>query len=458
MAISTLDPTTGQLIRSFVPLAAAEIDDRLTRSIAAFRAQRAVPIEVRAQCLRRAAAVLRDEQRRHAKLMTSEMGKPIAQSVAEIEKCASACDYYADKAAGFLADERVSTDAAASFIRYEPLGPVLAIMPWNFPFWQVFRFAAPALAAGNCGLLKHASNVPQCALAIEDILARAGFAQGAFQALLVGAAAVSGIIADERVRAVTLTGSDAAGRSVAAQAGKNVKKTVLELGGSDPFVVLPSADVSAAAAAAVTARTINNGQSCIAAKRFIVHDDVAQAFEREFVQRFGELVVGDPADERTDVGPLATQAVLETVADQVDALLADGAKALIGGKRMEGAGYFYSPTVLTNVRTDVAAAREEIFGPVALLHRARSFDDAMRMANDTPFGLGASVWTRDPGEQTRAIDELQAGAVFVNGMVRSDPRMPFGGIKQSGYGRELARQGIMEFVNAKTVWIDKDTT
>jgi len=453
MAIESINPATGKLTRSFEALTPEAVGERLARSTSAFRKQRAGGIELRTRCLRNAATLLSQEKRRYAELMTVEMGKPIAQAIAEIEKCAAVCEYYADQAPAILADERVPTDAADSFVRFEPLGTILAIMPWNFPFWQVFRFAAPALAAGNCGLLKHASNVPQCALAIEDIFARSGFAHGAFQTVLVEAGAVSHIIADSRVKAVTLTGSEAAGQSVAAQAGKQLKKTVLELGGSDPFVVLPTADIEAAASTAVAARTINSGQSCIAAKRFIVHQDVADAFEQKFVGRFAQLVVGDPTDERTDVGPLATESVFKGVARQVEELLAAGARALVGAKMLHRQGYFYAPTVLTNVPSAAPAAREEIFGPVALLVRAASFDDAIRIANETPFGLGASLWTRDSSEQIRAVDELEAGSVFINGMVKSDPRLPFGGVKRSGYGRELGRHGIMEFINAKTVWI-----
>ena len=380
------------------------------------------------------------------------MGKTLKSAIAEAEKCASACRYYAENGERQLADEEIATNAARSFVRYQPIGPVLAVMPWNFPFWQVFRFAAPALMAGNVGLLKHSSNVPQCALAIEDILRRAGFPDGAFQTLLIGSRETAAVVADERVAAVTLTGSEPAGRAVASQCGDRIKKTVLELGGSDPFIVMASADLDEAVSTGVKARTINNGQSCIAAKRFIVADAVYGDFERRFVEGMRALRVGDPMAAETDVGPLATSAIRDELHAQVERAVAAGAKLLLGGKMMPGRGYFYEPTVLAGVPREADIFREELFGPVAMLFRARDAAEAIDIANDSPFGLGSSVWSRDAAEQARFIDEIQAGAVFVNGMVASDPRLPFGGVKRSGYGRELGVFGIREFVNVKTVW------
>jgi succinate-semialdehyde dehydrogenase/glutarate-semialdehyde dehydrogenase len=356
-----------------------------------------------------------------------------------------------EHAARLLADELVDTGGPMSFIRYQPIGAVLAVMPWNFPFWQVFRFLAPALMAGNVGLLKHASNVPQCALAIEDIVQRAGFPDGVFQTLLIGAELVHGLIDDPRVKAVTLTGSEPAGRKVASQAGRQIKKCVLELGGSDPFIVMPSADLDAAVRASVQARVVNNGQSCIAAKRFIVEEHIADEFETRFVAGMARLVVGDPVLETTEVGPLATPVIVHDLEQQVRRSVAAGARVLTGGQRLERPGNYYAPTVLVDVPENSPAYREELFGPVAVVMRARGIDEAIRLANDTPFGLGASVWTRDAAEQERFIEEIDAGMVFINGMVASDPRLPFGGIKASGYGRELAAWGIREFVNVKTV-------
>jgi len=369
------------------------------------------------------------------------------------------CRYYADNAAQHLADEIVETNASRSYVRYQPLGVVLAVMPWNFPFWQVFRFAAPALMAGNVGLLKHASNVPQCALAIEDIFRRAGFAEGVFQTLLIGSDAVRRVLEDERVAAATLTGSEPAGRSVASIAGNQIKKTVLELGGSDAFIVMPSANLQEAAATAVKARTINNGQSCIAAKRFIVHEQIYNEFEKLFVEAMENLRVGDPLDESTDIGPLATGQILKDLEEQVQVSVAAGAKILTGGHKFKtdgdlALGHFYQPTVLADIPKDTPAYSDEIFGPVASLFRVKNIDEAIALANSTEFGLGAAAWTGDEGERDRFIDELEAGCVFINGMVASDPRMPFGGIKHSGYGRELGEFGIREFVNVKTVVIN----
>jgi succinate-semialdehyde dehydrogenase / glutarate-semialdehyde dehydrogenase len=453
MAIATINPATGELIRSFEPLAEAQIDAKLQRAAETFRAYRRTPFADRARMLLRAAEILEAEKDALGRLMTIEMGKPLKAATEEAAKCAWACRYYAEHAEAFLADELVETNASRSYIHYQPLGPVLAVMPWNFPFWQVFRFAAPALMAGNVGLLKHASNVPQCALAIEDIFRRAGFPEGAFQTLLIGSDQVERVLDDRRVVAATLTGSTPAGRQVASAAGKRIKKTVLELGGSDPFVVMPSADLDAAVQTAITARTINNGQSCIAAKRFIVAEPIAGDFERRFVRGMEALRVGDPLEVTTDVGPLATEAILAGLDEQVQKTIAAGARALTGGRRLDRPGYYYAPTVLTDIPEDSPAHREELFGPVAVLFRARDVDAAIRQANDTIFGLGASAWTNDPSERARFIDELESGMVFINGMVASDPRLPFGGVKQSGYGRELSVFGIREFVNIKSVWI-----
>jgi succinate-semialdehyde dehydrogenase/glutarate-semialdehyde dehydrogenase len=399
--------------------------------------------------------ILEGEKQRWGRMMTQEMGKTYLSAVAEAEKCALACRYYAEHGAAFLADAPVATHATRSFVRHLPLGPVLAVMPWNFPFWQVFRFAAPALMAGNVGLLKHASNVPRCAMAIAEIFARAGFPEGVFQTLRVSSEAVAGLLDDPRVKAATLTGSTPAGSSVAAHAGKRLKKTVLELGGSDPFIVLPSADLDAAARTAAKARCINNGQSCIAAKRFIVHAEVYDDFSARFVAAMRALRVGDPLLAETEVGPLAMRATRDEVARQVDESVAAGARLLTGGQVPEGPGWFYPPTILADIPEAAPAYREEVFGPVALLFRAEDDDHALRLANDSDFGLGSSVWTRDAPQAERFASEIEAGMTFVNAMVASDPRLPFGGVKQSGYGRELAAVGMYEFMNLKTVWMEE---
>ncbi len=404
-----------------------------------------------------AAGILENEKAEFGRLMTTEMGKPIKAARDEAAKCAFGLRYYAENAESFLRDEPVATDGGTAYISYQPIGAVLAVMPWNFPFWQVLRFAAPALMAGNVALLKHASNVPQCALAIEEIFRRAGFPEGVFQTLLISSGQVSRVIDDPRIMAVTLTGSEPAGRQVAAQAGGRIKKTVLELGGSDPFIVMASADLPAAAATAVKARTINNGQSCIAAKRFIVADAIASEFQRRFVAGMEALKVGDPMDESTDVGPLATAQVLEDLDQQVQKSVAAGARILTGGKRLDRPGNYYAPTVLADIPLNAPAYREEMFGPVASLFRVADRDAAIRLANDSTFGLGSSVWTNDEQERDRFIRDIEAGQVFVNGMTASDPRLPFGGVKASGYGRELSVYGIREFVNVKTVFI-KSTT
>ncbi len=449
--IASINPATGEIIRTFEAATEAEIDAALARADAAWHSYRCTSFAARSGWLTAAAGILASEQDRLGRLMTLEMGKPIAAARAEAAKCALACRYYAEHGERLLADESIEAGPGRAFIRYQPIGAVLAVMPWNFPFWQVFRFAAPALMAGNVGLLKHASNVPQCALAIEDIIRRAGFPADVFQTLLVGSAAVEGILNDPRVKAVTLTGSEPAGIAVAAQAGRQIKKTVLELGGSDPFVVMPSADLDRAIRTAVQARIINNGQSCIAAKRFIVDASIADEFERRFVAGMEALRVGDPMDEATDVGPLATPAILEELESQVSRSIVAGARLLTGGYRLPRPGNFYAPTVLAGVPENAPACREELFGPVAAIFRARNIGDAIRLANDTAFGLGASAWTADPVEQQRFIDEIESGMVFVNGMVASDPRLPFGGVKRSGYGRELSACGLHEFVNIKTV-------
>ena len=451
--IASVNPATGETLRTFEPLTDAQIDERIARADAAYRTYRRTSFADRAGWLLAAGAILESEKDTFGRIMTLEMGKPIGAARAEAAKCASACRFYAEHGERLLAAEPVDAGAGRSFIRYQPIGPVLAVMPWNFPFWQVFRFAAPALMAGNAGLLKHASNVPQCALAIEEILRRAGFPPDIFQTLLIGSSQVRRVIDDPRVKAATLTGSEPAGAQVASQAGKQLKKTVLELGGSDPFVVMPSADLDRAVRVAVEARTVNNGQSCIAAKRFIVDAGIADEFERGFVAGMQALRVGDPMDETTQVGPLATPDIVEGLDAQVRASVAAGARLLTGGARLDRPGNFYAPTVLVDVPETAPAYREELFGPVAVLFRASGIEEAIRIANATDFGLGASAWTNDETEQRRFVDEIEAGMVFINGMVASDPRIPFGGVKRSGYGRELGAYGIREFVNAKTVKI-----
>src|SRR4028118_791078 len=454
MGIATINPATGETIKSFEPLSGKSIEAKLALSQQTFGQYRKRPMTQRAEWLNAAAEILERDKVSFGKIMTAEMGKTLKSAIAEAEKCALVCRYYAEHAAEFLADVPASTDASQSFVRYQPLGVILAVMPWNFPFWQVFRFAAPALMAGNVGLLKHASNVPQCALAIEAIFREAGFPEGAFQTLLVGADRVEAIINDPRVKAATLTGSEAAGVALGSAPGKQLKKTVLELGGSDPFIVLASADLEAAVSTAVTARMLNNGQSCIAAKRFIVEDAIADEFERRFLEKFQTLKIGDPMDENTDVGPLATPGILKDLDQLVQACIEKGSKVLTGGHPIsDRTGNFYPPTILTDFPAGTPADEEEFFGPVALLFRVPDIDAAIKLANATPFGLGASAWTTDEEQAQRLIDELEAGAVFINGLVKSDPRLPFGGIKRSGYGRELGIQGIHEFVNIKTVWI-----
>ena len=453
--MQSTNPATGELLQRYEEHGPREVEARLARAARVFPAYRKTSFAERAAGMHRLADALEHDKQRLGRLMTLEMGKTLASAVAEAEKCATACRYYADNAQRFLADEEVPTQATRSFVRYLPLGPVLAIMPWNFPFWQVFRFAAPALMAGNVGLLKHASNVPGCALEIEALVRRAGFPEGAFQTLLIGAGAVSSLIADSRISAVTLTGSEGAGVQVGEAAGRALKKVVLELGGSDPFIVMPSADLEAAVRTAVAARCINNGQSCIAAKRFIVHARVYDAFERGMKEGLERLRIGDPLLEGVDLGPLATQQGVEDLTRQVEGSLQAGARLVTGGRRQPGPGWFFQPTALADIPRRAPAYHEEVFGPVALLFKVKDLDEAISLANDSPYGLGSSVWTEDPAERERFVNEIAAGSTFVNAMVASDPRLPFGGVKHSGHGRELGSLGIREFVNAKTISVQE---
>ncbi|MDC4205973.1 MAG: NAD-dependent succinate-semialdehyde dehydrogenase [Candidatus Manganitrophus sp.] len=453
MGIATINPTTGETVQTFDPMTESQINKKIGKAEETFRSYRRSSFADRGKWMIQAARILEEEQDRFGRLMTLEMGKPIKAAKAEALKCAWACRYYVENGERFLADIEIKTDATRSGVHFQPLGPILAVMPWNFPFWQVFRFAVPSLMAGNVALLKHASNVPQCALAIEDVFTRAGFPEGAFQTLLIGSDKVSRVIDDPRIRAATLTGSVGAGRAIGGEAGRRIKKTVLELGGSDPFIVMPSADLNVAVKTAVQARTINNGQSCIAAKRFIVAESIAEPFERQFVEAMKNLKIGDPMDEQTDIGPLATADQVKILDEQVRKSVSGGARLLTGGKPVDRPGFYYPPTVLTDIPKETPAYREEMFGPVASLFRVANIDEAIDLANDTIFGLGSSVWTNDRAERARFIDEMEAGMVFVNAMVASDPRLPFGGVKQSGYGRELSDFGIREFVNIKTVWI-----
>ncbi|MER6225754.1 NADP-dependent succinic semialdehyde dehydrogenase [Streptomyces sp900105755] len=458
MPIATVNPANGEMLETFEPMDEDELERRLELAEATFRTYRTSTFAERARLLHRAADLLDADQKDIARTMTTEMGKPVKQARAEAAKCAKAMHWYADHAEELLADEEPAesdvkdSGAARVRVRYRPIGPVLAVMPWNFPLWQVVRFAAPALMAGNVGLLKHASNVPQTALYLEDLFHRAGFTEGCFQTLLIGSGAVDDILRDERVRAATLTGSEPAGRAVAATAGEMIKKTVLELGGSDPYVVMPSADVDRAAKIAVTARVQNNGQSCIAAKRFIVHTDVYDAFAGRFVAGMAALRTGDPMDEATDVGPLASEQGRKDLEELVEDAKRSGAEVLCGGQRPDGPGWYYPPTVLAGIHRDMRIHREEAFGPVATLYRAGDLDEAILIANDSPFGLSSNVWTRDEAEVDRFVRDLEAGGVFVNGMTASHPAFPFGGVKRSGYGRELSGHGIREFCNITTVW------
>jgi succinate-semialdehyde dehydrogenase/glutarate-semialdehyde dehydrogenase len=451
MAIETVNPATGEIIRAFNAHTELEIQDKLAAAQRAARSWRAAPMAERTSVVRRAGELLEARKQEYGRLMTLEMGKPLAAAIEEAAKCATACRFYADNAERFLADEPVEAKGERSYVAFQPLGVVLAVMPWNFPFWQVIRFAAPALCAGNVGVLKHSSNVPQCALAIEQLFEEAGAPGGVFQTLLIGSETVAGLLADDRIAAATLTGSEGAGSSVASAAGKHIKKTVLELGGSDPFIVMGSADLEAAVSTAVKARTINNGQSCIAAKRFIIDEAIADDFIERFVGKMRALVVGDPMDARTNIGPLATAKIRDDLHDQVERSVAAGARLLLGGRKIDGKGFFYEPTVLADVTPQSPVFREETFGPVAAIIRARDLEHAIELANDSRFGLASAAWTREESEMDQFARELEAGSVFINGMVASDPRFPFGGVKKSGYGRELGEFGIREFVNIKTV-------
>ena len=452
MGMRAINPATEEVVGEYREHDPPRVKELLEKAAETARTWRTTSMERRGAMMRQAAAVLRRRSAEFSSLMTREMGKPIAQSEAEVEKCAVACEHFAEHSGRYLAEELIPTDADRSYVRYDPLGAVLAIMPWNFPFWQVFRFAAPALMAGNVGVLKHAPNVSGCALAIEEVFREAGFSEGVFTALLVDASAVEGIINHPAIAAVTLTGSGRAGMAVASQAGRALKKTVLELGGSDPFIVLPDADPASTARAAASARCTNAGQSCIAAKRFIVIGD-AEPFAREMARVMAEMKVGDPMDRSVDMGPLARRDLLENLESQVQRSIAAGARPLTGGHRLPHRGFFYAPTVLDRVRPGMPAFDEETFGPVAAVIQAKDLEDAVALANQSPYGLGASIWTQDIDLAERLAARIESGSVFINGPVKSDPRLPFGGIKQSGYGRELSRAGIQEFVNIKTVWV-----
>ncbi|AFY59866.1 NAD-dependent succinate-semialdehyde dehydrogenase [Synechococcus sp. PCC 6312] len=462
MAIASINPTTGDVIQEFTALSDGELTAAVAQAQGAFEFYRHTTFEERATWMLKAAALLVAHREDYARLMTLEMGKPITEAIAEVEKSAWVCRFYAENAETFLSPETIATDAHHSYIAYQPLGVILAVMPWNFPFWQVFRFAAPALMAGNVGLLKHASNVPQCALKIAEIFQAAGFPDHVFQTLLIGANQIAPLVSDPRIKAATLTGSEPAGMSLAQASGHELKKVVLELGGSDPFIVLESADLELAALTAAKARMINNGQSCVAAKRFIVVESVADEFISHFLAHLKNWQIGDPLAPTTQLGPLATPNILAELDQQVQVAVEHGAKILLGGTTLKGSqelpapirqGHYYSPTVLTRITPHNPVFAQEFFGPVALIFQVKDVVEAIKLANATPFGLAASGWTNDPQEQTQLIRDIEAGAVFINGMVKSDPRLPFGGIKRSGFGRELGRPGILEFVNIKTVWI-----
>ncbi len=456
VTIATVNPTTGETLKTFEPYDDAEIDRRLALAEQAFRTFRSMSLDERAQLVRRLADLLDEDKASLAETMTTEMGKPVVQARAEITKCGAGLRFYAENAPIMLADEPVLTTAAkrGSYVKYQPIGPVLAVMPWNFPLWQVIRFAAPAFMAGNVALLKHASNVPQTALYLEDAARRAGFENGVFQTLLVGSDKVQQILEDDRVKAATLTGSEAAGRSVAAIAGREIKKTVLELGGADPFIVMPSADLERAVEVGLWARIQNNGQSCIAAKRFILHDAIADEYEERYGEAMSKLVVGDPLDEATQIGPLATAQGRDEVNQQIADALSKGAKPLCGGGTMDGPGWFVQPTALSGITPDMRVYKDEVFGPVTAFFRVGDIDEAIALANDTDFGLGSNAWTEDAAEQRRFAEEIEAGMVFINSFTVSYFDLPFGGIKRSGYGRELTHHGIREFTNIKTVWVD----
>lgn len=453
MPIQTQNPATGEITKRFKAHTDDEVDTIISRSVIAFKELRLWSFEQRADCMRRAAQIMRDEAEILGKIVTIEMGKTLVSAIAEVKKCAVGAEYYADFSETHLADDIVETNASESYRSYQPIGPVLAVMPWNYPIWQVVRFAAPALMAGNTGLLKHASNVPQCAMYIEDIFTRAGFPAGAFQTLLIGGAKVERVLRDDRVRAATLTGSEPAGASVASICGQEIKPTVLELGGSDAFIIMPSADIDEAVKVGVKARVQNNGQSCIAAKRFLIHADIYDVVKRKIQTSFEALKVGDPMNASTDVGPLVNRESLEEIVEQVATALADGANRVCGANPIVGNGFFFEPGVLENITPNSTMYQEEIFGPVALLFKVRDLNEAIEIANSSPFGLGSAIFTNERREQLQAIRDLEAGATFVNAMTSSDPRLPFGGIKRSGYGRELSAEGIRAFCNVKTVYI-----
>ena len=453
MPIQTINPATGKVEKIFQEHSLEEIFELIEKAHNAYLKWKEVDFTKRSQLMKNAAQILRYRKEHYGKILTLEMGKPITQAIAEVEKCAWVCDYYAENAKTILSEEIVKTDASESYVRFDPIGVVLAVMPWNFPFWQVFRFAAPALMAGNVCLLKHASNVPMSALAIEEIFMQAGFPENTFKTLLIDSSRVEDIINHPKIIAATLTGSECAGKKVAEACGRNLKKTVMELGGSDPFIVLDDADIEASVKTAVTARLINNGQSCIAAKRFIVVEKIYDEFERKFVEVMENVKVGDPMNSATELGPIAREDLLNELAEQVKQSVVKDATVLCGGKRIDRNGFFYEPTILTNLTKGMPAYDDEIFGPVASLIKAKDEEDAIRIANDSPFGLGASLWTNDLEKAKLLASKIESGSIFINGMVKSDPRLPFGGIKKSGYGRELSHYGIKEFVNIKTVWI-----
>jgi len=453
MAIQTQNPATGEVVKSLDPHSDAQVDAIIAKSVEAFSKLRLWSFEKRAEHMRRAAEIMREDAETLGAIVTLEMGKTLKSAIGEVNKCAVGAEYYADTAEQHMADEIIETNATKSYRTYQPIGPVLAVMPWNYPIWQVVRFAAPALMAGNTGLLKHASNVPQCALYIEDIFRRAGFPDGSFQSLLIGGSKVERVLRDDRVKAATLTGSEPAGASVASICGQEIKPTVLELGGSDAFIVMPSADLGKAVNVGITARNQNNGQSCIAGKRFIIHQDIYDDFREKFKKATEALSIGDPMSEATDIGPLVNAASREEIVGQVENAVRDGATLVTGGTAIEGPGYFFKPGILENIPKTSNAFHEEIFGPVAALYKVNNLHEAITLANDSPFGLGSSVWTNDIDEQTQAIRDVEAGATFINAMTASDPRLPFGGIKRSGYGRELAAEGIRAFCNVKTVYV-----
>ncbi|PSB03007.1 NAD-dependent succinate-semialdehyde dehydrogenase [Merismopedia glauca] len=454
MAIATVNPATGETLKTFTPIADTELEAKLTQAEQAYQNYKRIPFSQRAEWMHKVADIVENQSPQFGEMMTTEMGKPLKMAILEAQKCATVCRYYADNAEEFLQDQEIKLEKGQHYVKYQPLGVILGVMPWNFPFWQVFRFAVPALMAGNVCLLKHASNVPQSALAIEEIFLQAGFPVGAFQTLLLEASKIEKLMADPRVKAASLTGSEAAGASLAAAAGKNLKKTLLELGGSDPFIVLESANLDAAVQTAVIGRMLNNGQSCIAAKRFIVQEAIASEFTNRLLDKYRALKIGDPMSPDTDLGPLATPKILEELDRQVQASIQGGAKLLIGGKPLsDRPGNYYPPTILTEIPVGTPADQEEFFGPVALLFTVKDIDEAIAKANDTAFGLGASAWTTNLDEQKRLIEEIESGVVFINSFVQSNPSLPFGGIKRSGYGRELGLPGILEFVNIKTVSI-----